>query len=300
MRPGAKPVPFQDIFRKHFYVTTSAASSPTPRSCARIEELGIDRVLFSVDYPFEAQSPGAALARQGAAQRRRQGQDRERQRQAAAEAVGQRVRPLHRAAPDTLRYLSTAKCRQDMLLAFTRTITGAETTWPERRRACTSAPPRCRGAARNAALRPTCWRLAALIVAIWLFAASRWIVTDTVVPWDSKNQFYAFFRFLAAAIHSGDVAVLESVSLWRPPERRRSAIADLRAGCSCCGRCSIRRRRCARSISSSIAHLLIGGLAIGAIGWRARWPVGGLRAGGGGVHVRRRRRRAARSTPASS
>ena len=32
---------------------------------------------------------------------------------------------------------------------------------------------------------------------------SRWILTDSVVPWDSKNQFYAFFRFLASAIQSG-------------------------------------------------------------------------------------------------
>src|SRR5262252_9307871 len=42
-----------------------------------------------------------------------------------------------------------------------------------------------------------------LITGLWLIAASRWIVTDTVVPWDSKNQFYAFFRFMAAAIDSG-------------------------------------------------------------------------------------------------
>src|SRR5205809_7554763 len=45
--------------------------------------------------------------------------------------------------------------------------------------------------------------VSAAIVAIWLIAASRWILTDTVVPWDSKNQFYAFFRFLASALHSG-------------------------------------------------------------------------------------------------
>src|SRR5215813_7971783 len=42
-----------------------------------------------------------------------------------------------------------------------------------------------------------------LITGLWLIAASRWIVTDAVVPWDSKNQFYAFFRFLAAALNSG-------------------------------------------------------------------------------------------------
>jgi hypothetical protein len=31
-----------------------------------------------------------------------------------------------------------------------------------------------------------------LIGAVWLLAVSRWIVADKVVPWDSKNQFYAF------------------------------------------------------------------------------------------------------------
>src|SRR5215831_20357729 len=49
-----------------------------------------------------------------------------------------------------------------------------------------------------------------LIGGIWVLAASRWIVTDTVVPWDSKNQFYAFFRFMAAAIDSG------ATPFWNP------------------------------------------------------------------------------------
>ena len=48
------------------------------------------------------------------------------------------------------------------------------------------------------------------VAALWLLAASRWITTDTVVPWDAKNQFYAFFRFLAAAIHAGDAP------FWNP------------------------------------------------------------------------------------
>jgi len=43
-----------------------------------------------------------------------------------------------------------------------------------------------------------------LVAAVWLAAVSRWIVSDTVVPWDSKNQFYAFFRFLSATLRSGD------------------------------------------------------------------------------------------------
>ena len=44
---------------------------------------------------------------------------------------------------------------------------------------------------------------ACAVVAIWLGAAATWIAADTVVPWDSKNQFYAFFRFLADSLHSG-------------------------------------------------------------------------------------------------
>src|SRR5258705_9681170 len=42
-----------------------------------------------------------------------------------------------------------------------------------------------------------------VVCCLWLLAASRWVLTDTVVPWDSKNQFYAFFRFLASSIHAG-------------------------------------------------------------------------------------------------
>jgi hypothetical protein len=42
-----------------------------------------------------------------------------------------------------------------------------------------------------------------VIAAIWIAAMSRWLLTDSVVPWDSKNQFYAFYRFLASALHSG-------------------------------------------------------------------------------------------------
>jgi len=39
---------------------------------------------------------------------------------------------------------------------------------------------------------------------VWVGAVSRWIVKDAVVPWDSKNQFYAFFRFLSATLRAGD------------------------------------------------------------------------------------------------
>ena len=138
-----------------------------------------------------------------------------------------------------------------------------------------------------------------LIGAIWLVAMSRWILTDSVVPWDSKNQFYAFYRFLASALAIRRVAVLESVSLWRPSERRRSAVADLRAavGALCAVRSGAVAARVRSARSRASADRRIGGRR----DRRARALAGGrLRAGGGGVHVRRRRRRDGCSIPASS
>ncbi len=41
-----------DYFRANFHVTTSGHYS-TPALMNTIAELGIDRVMFSVDYPFE-------------------------------------------------------------------------------------------------------------------------------------------------------------------------------------------------------------------------------------------------------
>jgi 2,3-dihydroxybenzoate decarboxylase len=55
-RPGGKTLAFQDIYRQHFWVTTSGFFSDTALAHA-IAEMSTDRVLFSVDYPFEAQPP---------------------------------------------------------------------------------------------------------------------------------------------------------------------------------------------------------------------------------------------------
>jgi predicted TIM-barrel fold metal-dependent hydrolase len=56
MRSEKDSVPFRDVFRQHFYVTTSGFFSDTALLCS-VMELGIDRIMFSVDYPFEAQPP---------------------------------------------------------------------------------------------------------------------------------------------------------------------------------------------------------------------------------------------------
>jgi len=62
-RPGQKPVAFRDTFSKHFSITTSGFfADPALLLC--VQEMGVDRILFAVDYPFEANAPGPAwLAR---------------------------------------------------------------------------------------------------------------------------------------------------------------------------------------------------------------------------------------------
>ena len=110
-----------------------------------------------------------------------------------------------------------------------------------------------------------------LIVAIWLVAMSRWILTDSVVPWDSKNQFYAFYRFLASALESGaspfwnpyhyggHPSVADPQSLLFAPLMVLYALFDPAPSM--------------RAFDLLVhAHLLIGGLSVAAIGARARWP----------------------------
>jgi len=50
------PEPASAYFLRHFWVTTSGMFSLPPVLCA-LSVFGVDRVLFSVDYPF---SPNAA------------------------------------------------------------------------------------------------------------------------------------------------------------------------------------------------------------------------------------------------
>ena len=83
-----KQTGFRDVFCKHFYVTTSGNFSNPALLCC-VMEMGIDRILFSVDWPFVANPPAVALDGHRAAVRRGQGQDLERQRQAAAAPVAQ-------------------------------------------------------------------------------------------------------------------------------------------------------------------------------------------------------------------
>jgi predicted TIM-barrel fold metal-dependent hydrolase len=56
-RPGNKPIAFRDIFASHVYITTSGNFS-TPALICSMLEMGIDRILYSVDYPYVMNPPG--------------------------------------------------------------------------------------------------------------------------------------------------------------------------------------------------------------------------------------------------
>lgn len=56
-RQGNRSTPFRDTFREHFWITTSGNFS-TPALLCCVMEMGADRILFSVDYPFVLNPPG--------------------------------------------------------------------------------------------------------------------------------------------------------------------------------------------------------------------------------------------------
>jgi 2,3-dihydroxybenzoate decarboxylase len=56
---------FADAFREHFYVTTSGDFQQSALACC-IAELGIDRVLFAVDYPYNSNAEGVDFIRAAA------------------------------------------------------------------------------------------------------------------------------------------------------------------------------------------------------------------------------------------
>ena len=57
-RDGAGPTCFRDTFSVHFWITTSGFFSDPALLCCMME-MGIDRILFSIDYPFVENPPGA-------------------------------------------------------------------------------------------------------------------------------------------------------------------------------------------------------------------------------------------------
>ena len=61
-RPGNSGSAFRDTFRNHFWITTSGNFS-TPALLCCVMEMGADRILFSVDYPFVPNPPGVRWMR---------------------------------------------------------------------------------------------------------------------------------------------------------------------------------------------------------------------------------------------
>ena len=56
-RPGNAPIDFRELFSSHFYITTSGNFS-TPALVCSMLELGVDRILYSIDYPYVENLPG--------------------------------------------------------------------------------------------------------------------------------------------------------------------------------------------------------------------------------------------------
>jgi predicted TIM-barrel fold metal-dependent hydrolase len=58
-RPGNAPTDFAGVFRRNFHVTTSGFFSDAALRCC-LEELGVGRVLFAVDWPYVRNEDGTA------------------------------------------------------------------------------------------------------------------------------------------------------------------------------------------------------------------------------------------------
>ena len=55
-RPGQKSISFRDVFCGNFHITTSGNFSDPALLCC-VQEMGVDRILFAVDWPFVANAP---------------------------------------------------------------------------------------------------------------------------------------------------------------------------------------------------------------------------------------------------
>jgi len=56
-REGNRPLSFRSLFAKHFWLTTSGNFSDPALLCTMME-VGADRIMFSVDWPFVGNRPG--------------------------------------------------------------------------------------------------------------------------------------------------------------------------------------------------------------------------------------------------
>jgi 2,3-dihydroxybenzoate decarboxylase len=56
-RPGGTPINFQETFARNFYITTSGNFCTSALICSMLE-MGVDHILYSVDWPFVPNMPG--------------------------------------------------------------------------------------------------------------------------------------------------------------------------------------------------------------------------------------------------
>ncbi len=56
-RQDGNSLEFREIFRKHFWITTSGNFSDAALLCT-VMEMGVDRIIFSVDWPYVENAPG--------------------------------------------------------------------------------------------------------------------------------------------------------------------------------------------------------------------------------------------------
>lgn len=120
-------------------------------------------------------------------------------------------------------------------------------------------------ASRSAAVALT------LVVLFWAAAFAQWPLRDLVVPWDSKNQFYTFFRFMADAIAQG------STPFWNPYHYAgHPSIADPQSmifSPAFLLWALVDPKPSLLAFDLMIfAHLLVGGLALARYGQRHDWP----------------------------
>src|SRR5258708_11700996 len=111
-----------------------------------------------------------------------------------------------------------------------------------------------------------------LLAAVWCAAVSRWVVSDLLVPWDSKNQFRAFFRFLAGTLRAGEWPFWNPYHYGGHPSVAAPQSLVFNPVFVVWG--LLDPDPTMRAFDLVVfAHLLAGGIGVAAIGWRARWPV---------------------------